>query len=167
MTEGWSLKRCESVLSGALLATNPIFVQVPCKLSGCDEFVICNEVSYWTWVTSLKYVSLGRNQLRIHSLTSPSRIAEVALYDPPDNFRPFRINFIDRGRQCLHRERFTRHAVNKKADAGGVFGEAGEGFGGDLAGVFAELFGEAFLPTWKVTIEPTLPKTALAVGSSS
>ena len=44
----------------------------------------------------------------------------------------------------LHRKRFAWHAVNQEADAGGVFGEAGEGFGGDLAGVFAELFGEAF-----------------------
>ena len=44
----------------------------------------------------------------------------------------------------MHGKRFARHAVDQQADAGGVFGEAGEGFGGDLAGVFAELFGEAF-----------------------
>jgi len=56
----------------------------------------------------------------------------------PDDFRPLRINCICRWRQGLHRKRFTRNAIDEEADAGGEFGEAGEGFGGDLAGVFAE-----------------------------
>lgn len=35
----------------------------------------------------------------------------------------------------------ARHSIIKESDAGGVFGEAGEGFVGDLAGMFAELLG--------------------------
>ncbi len=61
-----------------------------------------------------------------------------------DNFRPFGINFIDGWRQRLHRKRFTWHTIKQETDAGGVFGEAGDGFGDDLAGVFAELLGEMF-----------------------
>ncbi len=63
---------------------------------------------------------------------------------PQDDFCPFRVNYIDGWRQRLHRKRFTWHSVNQESDAGGVFGEAGEGFGGNLAGVFTELFGEVF-----------------------
>ena len=62
----------------------------------------------------------------------------------PDNFRSFGINCIRWWGQCLHRKRFTGHTIDQEADAGGVFGETGEVFGGDLAGVFAELFSEAF-----------------------
>ncbi len=70
-------------------------------------------------------------------------MAETALRNASDNFCSFRIEGVFRRRQCLQRERVTRHAIDQKADAGRVFGEAGEIFGSDLAGVFAELFGEA------------------------
>ena len=67
-----------------------------------------------------------------------------ALRQTPDYFRSLRIIFIDRCRQHVHRKRFNWHTINQEADAGGVFGEAGEIFGGHLAGVLTNLLGKAF-----------------------
>jgi hypothetical protein len=74
----------------------------------------------------------------------PHSVSKTPLRHSPDNLRPFRINFIDTWRLRLHRKRFTWHAINQESNAGREFGEAGEIFGGNLAGVFAELLGDAF-----------------------
>lgn len=72
------------------------------------------------------------------------RAYETALRNTPDDFRALRINGVYEWRQRLREKRFTWHTINQEADEGGVFGKAGEVFGGDLAGVFAELLGDVF-----------------------
>ena len=68
---------------------------------------------------------------------------ELSRHGSIDSLSAFGIGLSGKRQHRPHRERVGGHPVNEESCVGCVLRKAGEVFGGELAGVFAHLWGEA------------------------